>query len=681
MKIVLFIQARCGSSRLPNKVLLKIQGKTVLEHTVLRAKKSKLLNDVIICTTSNSEDNELIEICKEKKIKYFRGSENNVLDRFYQASELINPDIILRCTCDCPMLDPNIIDDMINQYKNINQNYYFMNYKYQGNEGFPDGFDAEIFTKKILDEAWNNVTSKSDKEHVTPYMRRNYGKEKYSVILSKSYEGLDLNKLHLSLDTKEDYEVIKNIFNNLYPHNPDFSIYDVLEYLNKTPHILINMEKKSNQEGKGQELYREAKELIPGGTQLLSKRPEMFLPDLWPSYYQKASGIEITTLDGVKMKDFCYMAIGACILGYKDEDVNLQVHRAVDRGNMSTLNCPSEVELTKLLCEIHPWANMARYTRAAGEACSVAVRIARASSQKDKIAFCGYHGWHDWYLAANLNDDDALNGHLITGLSPNGVPKGLKNTAFPFKYNKIEELENILKNHDIGTIIMEPMRSEYPKDDFLKKIRNIASEKNIILIFDETSAAFRLNTGGIHLLLDVEPDMAIFGKAMSNGYPIGAVIGKKQFMKSAQDTFISSTYWTEDIGFTASIATIKKHKENDVGNHIKIVGTYFQQELEKVAKETNVDISISGIPAFSAFSFNYSNSNNISTLYTQLMLGRNILAKNVLYFSFAHKKEDIDYYLENIKDVFTLLHQYIENDEIEKHMKGEPAHQGFYRLT
>ena len=676
------IQARVGSSRLPNKIFKQLGNKTSIEHTLERVKKSELINNVIIATTINREDNSIADFCDKNNILCYRGSENNVLDRYYQCALITNSDIIVRITGDCPLIDTKQIDNLITFF--IEKNYRYCNVKYfDGNFAFPDGFEVSgIFTFDMLKEAKNNCISGYEKEHVQVYMYNKYKDNVYEIPIKKKYKNLNLNNLHLSLDTEDDYKVLQNIFNNVYSKKNDFDLYDVLEYLNNNPQVIINNENNINiYNGKGQQLYKEAKKIIPGGTQLLSKRPEMFLPNHWPAYYQKAQGIEVITLDGVKMKDFSYMGIGSCILGYKDEDVNREVHIAVDRGNMCTLNCPSEVALTKLLIELHPWAEMARYTRAAGEACAMSVRIARAASKKDKVAFCGYHGWHDWYLAANWNNGDDLSNHLLSGLSPIGVPKVLKNTTFPFNYNKIEELEEILENHDIGTIIMEPLRSEYPKDNFLKKIRKICDEKNIILIFDEVTAAFRINTGGIHLTLNVTPDIAVFGKGMSNGYPIGAVIGKKKYMKAAQDTFISSTFFTEDIGFSSAIATINKHRLFDVGKHINTLGLYFQERLKKVAQDKKIKIKVSGLSAFSNWIFDYENSMAIKTLYIQKMLSRNILSKTALYLSYSHKKEDIDYYLQNINEVFEELAILINKNEIEKNLLGPIAHTGFTRLT
>ena len=174
---------------------------------------------------------------------------------------------------------------------------------------------------------------------------------------------------------------------------------------------------------RGQALYGKARSLLPGGSQLLSKRPEQFAPGLWPPYYERAVGCTLWDLDGNRYTDMTSMGIGSCILGYACPEVNEAVRRAVDAGSMTTLNCAEEVELAELLLELHPWAAKVRYARTGGEIMSVAVRIARASTGRDQIAFCGYHGWHDWYLAANLADNSTLDEHLLPGLSPKGVPR------------------------------------------------------------------------------------------------------------------------------------------------------------------------------------------------------------------------------------------------------------------
>ena len=309
--------------------------------------------------------------------------------------------------------------------------------------------------------------------------------------------------------------------------------------------------------GKGQELYTKAKTLIPGGTMLLSKRPEMFLPDNWPAYYSKSKGCEVWDLDGNKYIDMSIMGIGTNTLGYGHSDVDKAVLDVVAKGNMTTLNCPEEVYLAEKLVEINPWADMVRFARSGGEANSIAIRIARAASGKDKVAICGYHGWHDWYLSTNLKRSDGLDTHLLPGLEPAGVPQALNGTTLPFTYNNFEELKNIVEKNDVGVIKMEVMRNVEPKDNFLQKVRDLATAKGIVLIFDECTSGFRQTFGGLYLQYEVEPDVTIFGKTLGNGYAITAVVGRKEIMEAAQKTFISSTFWTERIGPSSALATLK----------------------------------------------------------------------------------------------------------------------------
>ncbi|MCM8788786.1 MAG: aminotransferase class III-fold pyridoxal phosphate-dependent enzyme [Candidatus Omnitrophica bacterium] len=432
---------------------------------------------------------------------------------------------------------------------------------------------------------------------------------------------------------------------------------------------------------KGQHLWERAKQLIPMGTQLLSKKSELFLPGQWPSYFKKAKGIEVWDLDENKYLDFTIMGVGSCILGYADKDVNRAVKNVIDSGNMCTLNSPEEVELAQMLLKIDKWAGKVRYARTGGEAMAVAIRIARAFSGRDKIAFCGYHGWHDWYLSANLSDDKNLDGHLLAGLKPLGVPRGLLKTAFPFTYNKIGELEEIIKNNEIGVIVMEPLRNYYPEDGFLEKVRAIADRCKAVLVFDEITSGFRMNVGGAYKLFNVEPDIVVYAKGISNGYPMAAIVGRAEIMEKAEESFISSTYWTERIGPAAAIATIKKMKEKNVPDHLMKMGKKIMDGWKKISEQTGLRIAVSGIPPLPKFSFDYENARQLMTLFTQEMLKRGFLAKDSVYLSFSHKEKDVDNYLSTVTEVFRIIKRGIEKSKIKEMLKGPVADQGFRRLT
>lgn len=434
--------------------------------------------------------------------------------------------------------------------------------------------------------------------------------------------------------------------------------------------------------GKGQKLWEKAKKLIPGGSQLLSKRAELFAPEQWPAYYSRAEGAYVWDLDGNKYLDMLNMGIGSCMLGYADKDVNKAVIDAVNRGSMTTLNAPQEVELAELLLSLHPWAGMVRYARTGGESMAVAARIARAYTGRDTIAFCGYHGWADWYLATNLGTKDELADHLLAGLEPKGVPKGLAGTMLPFHYNKIEELEAIVaKNPNLAAICMEPMHGEYPRDGFLEKVREIATRIGAVLVFDEITIGFRLAVGGSHLTLGVEPDMAIFGKGMSNGYAMAAIVGKSEIMQAAQDTFISSTYWTEAIGPAATVAAITKMQKIRLPEHLARIGGKIKEIWDTTSIRYNLTTTSSEVLPLLFFSFKDGDGAIMKTLFVQEMLKRGILATTQFYASYAHTDEHVAAYAKALDEVFAIMGKAVKEGETKDLLEGPVAHSGFQRLN
>ena len=433
---------------------------------------------------------------------------------------------------------------------------------------------------------------------------------------------------------------------------------------------------------KGQDLYKKAKSIIPGGTMLLSKRPEMFLPENWPSYFSKAKGCKVWDLDGTELIDMSIMGIGTNSLGYGNDEVDFSVVNAVRKGNMSTLNCPEEVYLAEKLIEINPWADMVRFARSGGEANAIAVRIARAASGKDNVAICGYHGWHDWYLSANHNGGDDLSSHLIAGLSPKGVPRNLKNSVFPFNYNNYKELLDIVEKNDIGVIKMEVIRNFEPKDGFLKKVRDLATKKNIVLIFDECSSGFRETFGGIFQKYNVEPDMVMFGKTIGNGYALTAVVGRKSVMEAAQSTFISSTFWTERIGPTAALATLKVMEREQSWNKITGTGKKMQKGWLELANKNDLDITVLGIPAMTSYNFNSRNALEYKTLITQEMLKKGFLASTIFYACTEHTNEHLSNYFNELDEIYKTIRK-CESEilDVNSLLEGPVCHSGFKRLN
>jgi len=422
-------------------------------------------------------------------------------------------------------------------------------------------------------------------------------------------------------------------------------------------------------------LYNYAKKIIPGGTTLFSKRSELHLPDKWPAYFTKAKNINIWDLEGNKYLDmFC--AVGTSILGYGNDKVNKAVQINIKKGNMTSLNCPEEVYLSKKLIKHHPWASMVKFTRGGGEANSVAIRIARSCTPKKNVAFCGYHGWHDWYLSANINSKKNLDEHLMPGLNFDGIPENLKNTSFPFPYNNFKYLSDLVKKKNIGIIKMEVMRNTEPQANFLKKIRNFCNKRKIILIFDECTSGYRENMGGLHLNFKVNPDIAIFGKALGSGYAINAIIGKRQIMEKAENTFISSTFWGERIGYTAALSSIDEFERLNVFKKIKKNGNIIKKIWFDLSEKYNVPIKITGTNAIPYFEFNNDHEKK-KTFLTQEMLKNNILATNMIYVTIFHNIKNIKKYIKILDNVF----YNISEKDINKILKSKVCFKPINRIN
>jgi len=669
------VQARMNSTRLPGKVLKKINDRTLIEILLQRLSKSKSI-DKIILATSKSDSNDILEK-KVIKLGYevFRGSEENVLERFYQAAKAQKAKTVIRITGDCPIIDPFLTDDVIKLYQK-NEVDYVSNVD---PPTFPDGLDVEVFSFKALETAQKLATTTYEREHVTPFIRNNKDFKRLSLSCEKNY-----SSERWTVDDPEDFEVITKVIHHFKP-NLNFLWEEVIKLKESNPeYFLANKNIKRNEGsvlGRGQKLYRRAKKLIPGGTMLLSKRPEMFLPKQWPVYFSKAKGCEVWDLDNKNYIDMSIMGIGTNILGYGQEDVDNAVRQVIDKGNMSTFNCPEEVLFAEKLVELHPWSEMIRLARSGGEANSIAIRIARAACGKDKVAICGYHGWNDWYLAANLSDNENLKNHLLPGLDPIGVPKALAGTVYPFNYNDIQGLKEIISSNDIGIIKMEVSRSVEPREGFLEKVRQIASENNIILIFDECTSGFRETFGGLHKKYGVDPDMAVFGKAMGNGYALTACIGRREVMESAQKTFISSTFWTERIGPTAGLKTFEIMEREKSWEYITNKGKLIGAGWIKIAKSHGIPININGLPALINFSIESKNWIKYKTFITQEMLKKGFLASNVVYVCMGHTDNIIDKYFNEIDKIFSIISRCEQGENIDDYLEGPICHDGFKRLN
>jgi glutamate-1-semialdehyde 2,1-aminomutase len=671
LEVVAIIQARLGSTRLPNKVLADLGGVPVLEFLVQRLRRSKMVEQIVLAIPDTRENSLLISLAQRLEIPVVLGSEKDVLSRFATASRKYGSKLVVRITGDCPFIDPEVVDEVVRLSQANSGNYS------RTSSEFPDGFDTEVFRSQDLYEAESKAVRNSDREHVTPYVARMSGHVCYLEASGNH------SALRVTLDEPEDLTVLRKIVD--YFGSNTFGVEDVINLSNVYKELFVDNLIHSRNEGSsmsaGEKLWKRAKRVIPGGNMLLSKRAEMYLQKGWPTYFEKASGVEVTDIDGNVFLDCGLMGVGTNILGYGHPEVDAAVLKTIALGNMSTFNCPEEVYLAEKLVEMHPWSSMARFTRSGGEACAVAVRIARAHSGKSAVAFCGYHGWHDWYLSANLAENSSLDGHLLPGLMPSGVPRGLAGTARPFTYNDSVGLEEILLDGDVGVIFMEVRRSDEPEPGFLEEVRRLADKYEAVLVFDECTSGFRRSYGGLHLDYGVNPDIATFGKTLGNGYAICAIIGRQEFMQSAQETFISSTFWTERIGPTAALATLEVMAREDAPNQIDLIGKKIQGIWSRISREAGLTLHPSGLPSLSTYAIEEFELLPMKTYVTQQMLKRGFIAGNAFYASIAHTDSILQRYEENLLVVFQEMANFSNSLELESHLDSGLAQSGFKRLA
>jgi glutamate-1-semialdehyde 2,1-aminomutase len=675
VKIVAIVQARMGSTRFPSKVMQAVNGVPLIGLLLTRLARAARIEEIVLATSENVNNDGLASYVSSLGFSVFRGNETDVLDRYYKAAQQASADVVVRVTGDCPLIDPTLVDTVIAKFIQTGADYA----SNIDPPTFPDGLDVEVFTFASLDQAQREAREPQQREHVTPFIRHSpiFNRVNHAATEDRSAE-------RWTVDEPDDFEVVRNVFEHFSPRT-DFTWLEVLALRDRQPPLFAANQLLARNEGgslgTGQKLWKRAKRLIPGGSMLLSKRAEMFLPERWPAYFSRSKGCKVWDLDGREFIDMSLMGVGTNTLGYGRPEVDEAVHGIVSAGNMSTLNCPEEVYLAERLLELHPWADMARFARSGGEANAIAVRIARAASGRDKVAFCGYHGWHDWYLAANLGNEKNLSTHLLPGLDLKGVPQNLRGSVLPFNYNRFDELLALVSEHDIGVIMMEVSRGFAPEDGFLHKVRRLATERNIVLIFDECTSGFRQSFGGLHMLYGVEPDMAVFGKALGNGYAITATIGRREVMEAAQGSFISSTFWTERIGPAAALRTLEVMERTKSWEQITRTGHDITAGWRALAAKHGLVIDTTGLPALTGFSFKSPHALAYKTLITQQMLAQGYLAGTSVYVCTEHTPEVVSRFLETLDPVFALVRECELGRDVAELLNGPVCHAGLKRLN
>lgn len=670
--ILAIIQARMKSTRLPEKIMLKLSGKEALYHVHSRVKKSNLIDKVVIATSIEVEDDIVELFCKENQMNYYRGSENDVLDRFYKCAKYYGcneNDIIVRITSDCPLIDIQIVDQIIDEFLKHRVDYVSNTIK----ATYPDGLDAEVFSFKAMEEAWNEAKLSSEREHVTPYIKNN---KKFKI---RNYEnGDDLSFYRWTLDEKKDYELIVKIYDELYNKKEFFDINDILNYINEYPELKYINKEYERDEGnktslkndkivkgrvsimfeKSENLLERAKKVTPLGAQTYSKSYRYFCQGKSPYFIERGEGSKVWDVDGNEYIDFI-CALGPITIGYNDERVNNAIKNQLEKGIVFSQPSPNSVELAEKLVNIIPCAEMVRFVKNGSDATTACVKLARAYTNKSIVFACGYHGMQDWYIGATENN--------------RGVPSEVGSLTKMFKYNDISSLEKLFDEYkdSVAAVILEPFQEDGPNDNFLEKVKKLADENNAILIFDEVKSGFWFALGGASEYFGVTPDMASFGKGMANGMPISVVAGKKDIMEliGTKGVFVSTTFGGESLSIAAALETIKILEEKGTYEHIWKMGNYMIDGLKLLVEKYELEevVHVKGMAPYCGVDFyNFGDLDYLDflTVYQHRMIEKGILTLGINNINLSHTEIEIKKYIEASEEAFKDIKLAINNGNI-----------------
>lgn len=663
--ILAILQARVSSSRLPGKVLKPILGVPMFLRQIERLQRSELIDQFMVATSLEPSDDPIENACRANGTRVFRGSLEDVLDRFYRAASVYRPLQVVRLTGDCPLADPELIDRLITFHLEGG-------FDYSSNclePTFPDGLDAEIFRLESLEIAWREAGRSSEREHVTPYF---YGHpEKFKIGSLK--QSPDRSFLRWTVDEPADFELVTRVYEGLYPANPRFSTADILAWLEQNPEMKTSNTFHRRNEGYltmslryggSEEMLERALKVIPLGSQTFSKSRTQYPYGVSPYFAARGQGSRLFDVDGNEYIDFVN-SLAAVTLGYGDPDVSAAVRAQFDSGVIFSLPHPLEVQVAEKLVEMVPCAEMVRFGKNGSDVTSGAVRLARAFTGRDRIAVCGYHGWQDWYIGSTARHQ--------------GVPRATRELTHHFTYNDLDSLNLIFQRYpdQVAAVVMEPMNVVEPLDGFLAEVKELTRKHEALLVFDEIITGFRFANGGAQEYFGVVPDLATFGKGLANGYPVSAVAGREEIMRLMEEIFFSFTFGGETLSLAAALATMTKLQNQPVIETIRRQGQKVLDGVAKLIRRHDIGgiLSVSGNPVWTFLLFADSGPYTpwqIKTLFMQEVFARGILTIGSHNLSYAHSDLDIERLLTVYDEVFAILGQAVNHLTLEKQLRCQP---------
>jgi glutamate-1-semialdehyde aminotransferase/spore coat polysaccharide biosynthesis protein SpsF (cytidylyltransferase family)/predicted dehydrogenase len=672
--VVAIVQARMGSSRLPGKSLAEIEGHPMLWHVVRRVKRACKVDRVVVATSTAPADDAIAKMCREIGVPCHRGSETDVLDRFYHAARAEKAAQVVRITADCPLIDPGVIDRVVQRFQRGDLDYASNAMV----RTYPDGLDTEIFSFAALERAWHEAAKTSEREHVTPYLRS----DKFRTANVESDSTSMFQHYRWTVDEAQDLEFIRSVYRALGAKE-NFGMKDVLDLIERNPGLeKMNSEIVSNR-GYYKSLFEDAHaaaaprrpiekskawleragKVIPGASQTFSKGANQHVQGIAPVFLAKGKGCRVRDVDGNEYIDYI-QGLLPNILGYAHEELNLAVAEQLGQGHSFSLPHPLEVELAERLTRIIPCAEKVRFGKNGSDATSGAVRAARAFTSRERIACCGYHGWQDWFIGSTTRNA--------------GVPKAVRGLTHPFVYNDLESLRKLLNEHkaEFAAVIMEPVNFWPPAAGFLEGVRKLAHEHGAVLIFDEICSGFHFGLGGAQKRFGVTPDLACFGKAMGNGFPIACVVGKADVMRVFEDIFFSFTFGGEVASMAAAMKVLDVLETTDALGRIEANGRILQEGLNVLAKEAGLQerIKCIGYPSWSLIKFLDADGKDsflVRSLFTQECVKRGVLLLVTHNMTAAHDPLAIEQTLKVYAEVCKTVAKWLDDPHPEQYLEGD----------
>ncbi len=682
-RVVAIVQARMGSTRLPGKVLAEVNGRPLLWHIIRRVRAARLVDEVVVATSDRTDDDAVARYCEQHGIAVFRGSHLDVLDRFYHAARCFTAETVVRIAGDCPLIDPQVIDHVIQTFSEGKYDYVANILRYT----YPDGLDTEVLSFAALETAWREARYPVEREHVTPYIRTS---GRFRLANVENERPLPVGSLRWTVDGPADLEFVRAIYRRLGEGDPPFGFTDVLRLLVEEPELMTINAGTIRNEGyyrslaaepqvpprirdltASRSLIAKAQGLIPSCTQTFSKGLTQFVQGVAPAFLVRGQGSHVWDADGNEYIDYP-MALGPVILGHDYPAVTEAVVRQARKGVAFSLAHPLEIEVAEILVEVIPCAERVRYGKNGSDVTSGAVRVARAYTGRDIVACCGYHGWQDWYIGTTTRN--------------RGVPDAVRRLTIPFEYNNIASLELIFAEHpdQVAAVILEPMGVVEPRDGFLEHVRDLTRANGAVLIFDEIITGFRLALGGAQEYFGVSPDVACFGKAIANGYPLSAIIGRREIMQLFDEVFFSFTFGGEALSLAAAKATLTEMRENNVIGHLWEQGGRLKDGYNVLANAFRVEkyTQCVGLPPRTVITFQDESGTEsliLKSLFQQECLKRGILFSGGQNICYSHSDADVEYTLRVYRTAMEAMADAICTGTVAARLEGRPVEPVFRR--